>query len=501
MNNTIQLYVDKKQEIKGYPITSPDRVIDENGVNINERLDSIVSQLSNDLATKDYVEDAINSAKLEGGDVPIDLTVYARKTDLHDHSNKTILDSITTSKVNQWDNKSNFSGNYNDLTNKPTIPTKVSELTNDKGYLTQHQDISGKVDKVNGYSLVSNAEINRLATLKNYDDGEIRELISTIAPPNIIYMDSYGELTDYSAKLQELVNNSNNVEIRFSNKEYVFKSKVTISKKVRLIGSNSSFVWKGEGRFLEYVNAPWMIEGCVIKDIIFTGRGQDVGQDMMIYSEVPNVMMTIENCQFYNCYCFLRFHTQSYGHLIKDCSFWGFTTAINCTGNAEQITLDHCWLDDGLRTEGSQNPVIRVEDATSFWITRCVIQNADIGVSFKGVRNGTIRDCHFENMINSSIWLNSNAQYENRNCVIDCNYLVGGKCAIYFYLGSQKNVHNTICNNYIGFLGTNSSYAIQGSQNNACEYTAFYNNSIAPEYTNRPLLSNNVGTNKIQNFQ
>lgn len=40
-----------------------------------------------------------------------------------------------------------FSGNYNDLTNKPTIPTvptNVSAFTNDAGYLTQHQDISGK---------------------------------------------------------------------------------------------------------------------------------------------------------------------------------------------------------------------------------------------------------------------------------------------------------------------------------------------------------------------
>lgn len=59
-----------------------------------------------------------------------------------------------------------FSGSYNDLSNKPTIPTKTSQLTNDsnflteipseyvtetelnaKGYLTEHQDISGKQNK------------------------------------------------------------------------------------------------------------------------------------------------------------------------------------------------------------------------------------------------------------------------------------------------------------------------------------------------------------------
>ena len=38
---------------------------------------------------------------------------------------------------------------YNDLTNKPTIPaavTKTSQLTNDSGFLTAHQNISGKVN-------------------------------------------------------------------------------------------------------------------------------------------------------------------------------------------------------------------------------------------------------------------------------------------------------------------------------------------------------------------
>ena len=63
---------------------------------------------------------------------------------------------------------------YTELSNKPqinnvelagnksledlgiNIPTKTSELTNDSGFLTEHQDISGKVDKVAGKNLSTN---------------------------------------------------------------------------------------------------------------------------------------------------------------------------------------------------------------------------------------------------------------------------------------------------------------------------------------------------------
>ena len=69
--------------------------------------------------------------------------------------------NITEQDIMNWNNKSNFDGNYenlsnkptlfsgsyNDLTDKPNIPGKTSELTNDSGFLTEHQDLSNYADK------------------------------------------------------------------------------------------------------------------------------------------------------------------------------------------------------------------------------------------------------------------------------------------------------------------------------------------------------------------
>lgn len=59
---------------------------------------------------------------------------------------------ITKNDITNWNNKSDFSGDYNDLSNKPSIPTipiNISAFENDVGYLIEHQDISGKEDKAN----------------------------------------------------------------------------------------------------------------------------------------------------------------------------------------------------------------------------------------------------------------------------------------------------------------------------------------------------------------
>ena len=75
----------------------------------------------NDLTDKPTIPSTSNLAtktELTNG-----LATKADKTELHSHSNKTVLDGITSTKVTEWDNKSTFDGNYNSLTNKPTIPT------------------------------------------------------------------------------------------------------------------------------------------------------------------------------------------------------------------------------------------------------------------------------------------------------------------------------------------------------------------------------------------
>ena len=149
---------------------------------INEDLSSIKSSLDN-------IENEIEELKQSGGgggDIDVDLSSYAKKSDLHSHTNKTVLDGITSTKVNEWNNKSTFDGNYNSLTNKPTIPSlngyateqyvneeieKIDVTEQLTDYATK-TELGNKVDKVGGKGLSTNdyttAEKNKLSGLTNY---------------------------------------------------------------------------------------------------------------------------------------------------------------------------------------------------------------------------------------------------------------------------------------------------------------------------------------------
>ena len=124
--------------------------------------------------------------------------------------------NISQADISNWNNKSDFSGDYNDLDNKPTIPSEVTETTvSNWGFtknigtitgitmngvskgtsgvvdlgtvITSHQDISGKADKISVVQTsTSTIEINPNTF---YKFGEVASLNITLASitDNTIY--------------------------------------------------------------------------------------------------------------------------------------------------------------------------------------------------------------------------------------------------------------------------------------------------------------------------
>lgn len=76
---------------------------------------------------------------------------------------------------------SSHSHSKSDITDFPTIPTKTSELNNDSGFLTSHQDLSNYVQKESGKGLSTN---DLTTTLKQNYDNAYTHSQSTHAPAN-----------------------------------------------------------------------------------------------------------------------------------------------------------------------------------------------------------------------------------------------------------------------------------------------------------------------------
>lgn len=109
------------------------------------------------------------------------VTAHTTNTEIH----------VTSTEKNAWNNKSDFSGDYNDLVNKPTIPTvptNVSDFTNDASYVTStavtqsiNEAVSGKADSadivdITGFAL-QNSDTLIMTREKNG---------STIAPLTVV---------------------------------------------------------------------------------------------------------------------------------------------------------------------------------------------------------------------------------------------------------------------------------------------------------------------------
>lgn len=95
------------------------------------------------------------------------------------------------------------SGSYNDLSDKPTIPTNTSELNNDSGFLTEHQDISGKANT---------SDLAKVATSGSYNDLSDKPIIPTV-PTNVsAFNNDAGYITEYDVDDVPTANSNNQVK-------------------------------------------------------------------------------------------------------------------------------------------------------------------------------------------------------------------------------------------------------------------------------------------------
>ena len=93
---------------------------------------------------------------------------------------------ISSSDITTWNNKSDFSGDYDDLTNKPTIPTvptNVSSFTNDAGYITGYTETDPvfSASAAHGITSTDITNWNNKSTFSgNYNDLTNKPTIPTV---------------------------------------------------------------------------------------------------------------------------------------------------------------------------------------------------------------------------------------------------------------------------------------------------------------------------------
>ena len=153
---------------------------------VDDKIEAIQIPSIEGLATEAFVNEKV-AAILGADDLAENLDSLKEVIDLlkQDGANIVALQTAIDKKVDKEDGKGLISlaeierlaqvHNYDDT----ALAQRVTNLEAiDHGqYLTEHQDISGKVDKEEGKVLIAQTEVERLAGVDNYDDAEVRGLI------------------------------------------------------------------------------------------------------------------------------------------------------------------------------------------------------------------------------------------------------------------------------------------------------------------------------------
>ena len=165
------------------------QLIKQDILNVDQKVDAIQIPSIEGLATEQFVNDEI--AKVLGAsDLAENLDSLKEVIDVltQDGADILALQNAINTKVNKEDGKGLISlaeierlagvHNYDDS----ALAQRVTNLENidHSQYLTEHQDISGKVDKEEGKVLIAQTELDRLSAVNNYDDTDVKGRLATL---------------------------------------------------------------------------------------------------------------------------------------------------------------------------------------------------------------------------------------------------------------------------------------------------------------------------------
>jgi hypothetical protein len=91
---------------------------------VTTEINSLKTLVNNNTSAISNITHPVTSVNGKTGAIVLtasDVGALSKDTELHTHTNKNVLDTISQNKISSWDNKSDFSGSYNDLTDTPNV--------------------------------------------------------------------------------------------------------------------------------------------------------------------------------------------------------------------------------------------------------------------------------------------------------------------------------------------------------------------------------------------
>lgn len=223
------------------------KIVDNNLETNNKEITKAINEVNKKIPTK--------TSQLEND------SYYVVRNELHNHNNIDVLNNITSSDINNWNNKSDFSGRYNDLEGLPKIPSKVSELTNDNNYVNDNY-VTRKIAEA---SLNKDIDLSAYAT-KNF-------VIDTLASDvkNLTLVNSSAKVSqniiDYLNEIVKCFLSNNTIKNNKIKYYYILRGKINPLDDEFQLSVNDEF----------YTNVSYIsmlnIEYKILTTFLFTNEG------------------------------------------------------------------------------------------------------------------------------------------------------------------------------------------------------------------------------------